>query len=165
MGTVTMATNFFSLSATTLSGEAVQFSQYKGKVVLVVNVASKWGYTDRDYKELNELQNVFPDNLAILAFPCNQFGEEEPGSPQDIQAFAAQKAAKFTIFDKCDVKGKNVSPVYAFLKEMSGKEPLWNFAKYLVAKNGVDVTFYPHSTAPSSIAQEIQKLINEKDEL
>jgi len=159
------ATNFFSLSGTTLAGKMVQFSQYQGKVALVVNVASKWGFTNRDYSELSKLQTTFSDKLAILAFPCNQFGEQEPGTPEDIQAFAAQKAATFTMFEKCDVKGKNVSPVFAFLKEMSGKKPLWNFTKYLVAKNGVDVSFYPHNTSPADMAKKIQKLIDEKDEL
>ncbi|KAL5263355.1 hypothetical protein ACHWQZ_G008651 [Mnemiopsis leidyi] len=108
---------------------------------------------------------MFPDKLAILAFPCNQFGEEEPGSSKEIETFAAAKQATFTLFEKCDVKGENISPVYAFLKEISGKEPLWNFAKYLVAKNGVDVSFYPHQTSPATMAQDIQKLFDEKDEL
>ncbi|KAL5263357.1 hypothetical protein ACHWQZ_G008653 [Mnemiopsis leidyi] len=99
--------------------------------------------------------------LNFLQSEC----ELEPGSPKEIEKFAAAKQAKFTLFEKCDVKGKNVSPVYAFLKEMSGKKPLWNFTKYLVAKNGVDVSFYPHHTSPTTMAQKIQKLIDEKDEL
>jgi len=108
---------------------------------------------------------MFPNNLAVLAFPCNQFGGQEPGSCEEISAFAAQKGANFALFDKCAVKGDHVSPVYAFLTQMTGKIPGWNFSKYLVAKNGVDVTFYSHETSPISLTDKVQELINAKEEL
>ena len=106
-------------------------------------MASKWGLTDKNYKQLVQIYNQYSDQgLQILAFPCNQFGNQEPGSPQDIEDFARGKyGVQFPIFEKIDVNGKKTHPIYAYLrnnsqlydaKKKTAKEIPWNFAKFLV---------------------------------
>jgi glutathione peroxidase len=127
--------SFFQLSALDIAHQEVHFSQFSGDVTIVVNVASYCGYTDSHYKGLVQLWNVVKDSgkVHILAFPCNQFGEQEPDENEAIDAFAAGYGVEFTMMNKVDVNGPNASPVYKFLKAKAGPAMIrWNFNTYFV---------------------------------
>ncbi|KAF8035657.1 hypothetical protein BT93_C1630 [Corymbia citriodora subsp. variegata] len=143
----------------------VSLSKFKGKVLLIVNVASKCGLTTSNYKELSHIYEKYKtQGFEILAFPCNQFGGQEPGSNPDIKQFACTRfKAEFPIFDKVDVNGPGTVPVYQFLKSSAGgflgDLIKWNFEKFLVDKNGKVVERYPPTTSPFQIEKDIQKLL------
>lgn len=148
-----------------IDGKDVPLSTFKGKVLLIVNVASKCGLTNSNYTELSHVYEKYkPQGFEILAFPCNQFGGQEPGSNTEIKNFACTRfKAEFPIFDKVDVNGPNTAPVYQFLKSSSGgflgDMIKWNFEKFLVDKNGKIVGRYPPTTSPFQIEKDIQKLV------
>lgn len=135
------AANFHQLSAKTLDGKDVSFDKFKDKVVLVTNVACFCGYTSGNYKELVDLHSKYnSQGLEIVAFPCNQFGAQEPGSPAEIQKFVTDKGVKFNMMEKIDVNGPKTHPVYQYLKgacsNCSG-DVRWNFAaKFIIDKKG-----------------------------
>lgn len=136
------------------------------QVSLVVNVASKCGYTDRNYRELVRLQQTFePHGFTILAFPCNQFLEQEPGSNEEILTFADAYQATFPLFSKSDVKGENAHEVYQFLAEETGSEPLWNFNKYLIDGDGRVVQYFSHLDTFNDIKHSVQYLLSKRSEL
>ncbi|XP_076887289.1 putative glutathione peroxidase 8 [Bidens hawaiensis] len=147
------------------NGNNVDLSVYRGKVLLVVNVASKRGLTNSNYTELNQLYEKYKDQgLKILAFPCNQFGDEEPGSNEQILEFVCTRfKSEFPVFDKIEVNGENAAPVYKFLKlgkrGIFGDDIQWNFAKFLVGKDGQPVGRYYPTTSPPIIEREVQKLV------
>ncbi|XP_072975553.1 probable glutathione peroxidase 5 [Typha angustifolia] len=149
------------------SGKEVDLGIYKGKVLLVVNVASKCGFTDRNYTELTELYNKYKGkDFEILAFPCNQFLRQEPGTDQEIKEFACTRfKAEYPIFQKVRVNGPNTAPVYKFLKTSKpgflGSRIKWNFTKFLVGKEGEVIARYGTSTAPLSIEKDIKKALGE----
>lgn len=138
-------------------GNDVSLSQYKGKVLVIVNVASKCGFTGTNYKELSVLHEKYKNQgLEILAFPCNQFNGQEPGSSEQIQEVACTRfKAEFPIFDKIEVNGKNAEPLYNFLKAQKGglftNGIKWNFTKFLVDKEGNVVERYAPITSPLKI--------------
>ncbi|MBA0853658.1 hypothetical protein Goshw_020587, partial [Gossypium schwendimanii] len=140
-----------------IRGNDVSLSEYKGKVVLIVNVASKCGLTQSNYKELNVLYEKYKNQgFEILAFPCNQFGGQEPGTNEQIQeATCSMFKAEFPIFDKVEVNGKNAAPLYRFLKSEKGgyfgDAIKWNFTKFLVNKEGKVVERYAPTTSPLNI--------------
>ncbi|KAA3471053.1 putative glutathione peroxidase 4 [Gossypium australe] len=140
-----------------IRGNDVSLSEYKGKVVLIVNVASKCGLTQSNYKELNVLYEKYKNQgFEILAFPCNQFGGQEPGTNEQIQeATCSMFKAEFPIFDKVEVNGKNAAPLYKFLKSEKvgyfGDAIKWNFTKFLVNKEGKVVERYAPTTSPLNI--------------
>ncbi|XP_027123481.1 probable glutathione peroxidase 2 isoform X1 [Coffea arabica] len=146
-------------------GNDVPLSNYNGKVLLVVNVASKCGFTDSNYKELNVLYEKYKDQgFEILAFPCNQFGWQEPGTNEEIlEAACTRFKAEFPIFEKIDVNGKNAAPLYKFLKaEKSGlliATIKWNFTKFLVNKEGKVVERYGPHTSPLQFEEDIKNLL------
>ncbi|CAM8952751.1 unnamed protein product [Rhodiola kirilowii] len=148
-----------------IDGNDVSLSKYKGKVMLIVNVASKCGLTSSNYTELSKLYEKFKDQgFEILAFPCNQFGGQEPGSNTEIKEFACTRfKAEFPIFDKVDVNGPNTAPVYKFLKSSAGgllgDLIKWNFEKFLLDKNGKVHKRYPPTTSPLQLEKDIQKLL------
>ncbi|XP_021746311.1 probable phospholipid hydroperoxide glutathione peroxidase isoform X1 [Chenopodium quinoa] len=148
-----------------IDGNDVALSKFKGKVLLCVNVASKCGLTSSNYSELSHLYEKYKtQGFEILAFPCNQFGGQEPGSNPEIKNFACTRfKAEFPIFDKVDVNGPNTAPVYQFLKSSAGgffgDLVKWNFEKFLVDKNGKVVERYPPTTSPIQIEKDIQKLL------
>lgn len=148
-----------------IDGEDVSLSKYKGKVLLIVNVASKCGLTSSNYTELSKLYDKFKDKgFEILAFPCNQFGGQEPGTNNEIKQFACTRfKAEFPIFDKVDVNGPNTAPVYKFLKSSAGgllgDMIKWNFEKFLLDKNGKVFKRYPPTTSPLQLEKDIQKLL------
>ncbi|CAI9094036.1 OLC1v1029680C1 [Oldenlandia corymbosa var. corymbosa] len=146
-------------------GNDVDLSKYKGKVLLIVNVASQCGLTNSNYTELTKLYEQYKDQgLEILAFPCNQFGSQEPGSNEEIQQFACTRfKAEYPIFDKVDVNGPTAAPIYKFLKSskggLFGDGIKWNFSKFLVDKDGHVVDRYAPTTSPLSIEKDIKKLL------
>ena len=144
--------SFFDLKAKSLRGAEVPLSDYKGKVALVVNVASECGFTPQ-YEGLERLHEAYRDRgLVVLGFPCNQFGGQEPGGAEQIEQFCTLKfGVKFPLFEKVDVKGAQQSPVYAFLSAGHG-EPKWNFHKYLVGKDGRVLAAYPSQVEPEASA-------------
>ncbi|ONK81917.1 uncharacterized protein A4U43_C01F34250 [Asparagus officinalis] len=149
-----------------IDGKDVPLSKFKGKVLLIVNVASRCGLTTSNYTELSHIYEKYKtQGFEILAFPCNQFGGQEPGSNTDIKQFACTRfKAEFPIFDKVDVNGPNTAAVYQFLKSSAGgflgDIIKWNFEKFLVDKNGKVVERYPPTTSPFQIEKDIQKLLS-----
>ncbi|CAA0838328.1 Phospholipid hydroperoxide glutathione peroxidase 1- chloroplastic [Striga hermonthica] len=148
-----------------IDGKDVSLSKFKGKVLLIVNVASRCGLTSSNYTELSHLYEKYKtQGFEILAFPCNQFGAQEPGSNRDIKQFACTRfKAEFPIFDKVDVNGPSTAPVYQFLKSSAGgflgDLIKWNFEKFLVDINGKVVERYPPTTSPFQIEKDIKKLL------
>ncbi|XP_058082166.1 probable phospholipid hydroperoxide glutathione peroxidase isoform X2 [Magnolia sinica] len=146
-------------------GNDVDLSTFKGKVLLIVNVASQCGLTNSNYTELNQLYDKYKNqDFEVLAFPCNQFGSEEPGDNEQILDFVCTRfKAEFPIFDKVDVNGDNAAPVYKFLKSskggLFGDSIKWNFTKFLVDKDGHVVDRYAPTTSPLSIEKDMKKLL------
>ncbi|KAJ4957214.1 hypothetical protein NE237_013997 [Protea cynaroides] len=147
-------------------GKDVDLSIYKGKVLLVVNVASKCGFTDSNYTGLTELYSKYKDKgLEILAFPCNQFLSQEPGTSVEAETFACTKyKAEYPVFQKVCVNGPETAPVYKFLKASKaagsfGSRIKWNFTKFLVDKEGQAINRYSPTTSPLSIEKDIQKAL------
>jgi glutathione peroxidase len=141
-----------------LAGEDVDLAQYQGTVLLIVNVASECGYTPQ-YKGLQTLYGRYAqEGFAVLGFPCNQFGRQEPGTADEIAAFCSRRyGVTFPMFEKVDVNGKNQCDLYKYLTSQESKAPLsgpiqWNFEKFLVARDGQVVARFGSSVAPESPA-------------
>jgi len=144
--------DFYSAEARTLEGAAAPLAQYRGRVTLVVNVASECGYTPQ-YAGLQQLfERYEARGLTVLGFPSNDFGRQEPGSVEEIRAFCSSKyRVKFPMFEKVQTKaGAGQSAVYALLQQGAGTLPPWNFGKYLVARSGKVLKFFPSDTKPES---------------
>jgi len=158
----------YNFSALSLDGREVPLAQYKGQVMVIVNTASKCGFTPQ-YPGLEELYRQYKDRgVVVLGFPCNQFGGQEPGSSADIAEFCELNyGVSFPIFAKIDVNGADAHPLYKFLKnERSGIMGAlglgaikWNFTKFLVDRNGKVVGRYAPTTTPAQLAPEIDKLL------
>ncbi|KAF7818296.1 putative glutathione peroxidase 5 [Senna tora] len=148
-------------------GNDVDLSIYKGKVLLIVNVASKCGFTDSNYAQLSELYTKYKDEgFVVLAFPCNQFLNQEPGTGQEAQEFACTRyQAEYPIFDKVRVNGPDTSPVYKFLKSQKGgfmgSSIKWNFTKFLVDRKGRVIHRFGTTTSPLSIEAKIKKALDQ----
>jgi glutathione peroxidase len=142
--------SFFDLSTHTLDGKSQPLSAYRGKVLLVVNTASECGFTPQ-YGGLEKLHGQYaPKGFAVLGFPSNDFGEQEPGSADQIRTFCSTNyGVTFPLFEKVKTKGPEQSPVYAFLTKAHG-EPRWNFHKYLVGKDGQVVAAFSSKVTPES---------------
>lgn len=143
----------------------ISIGSFKNKVLLVVNVASKCGFTYQ-YEGLQNLYSKYAeDGLEVLGFPCNQFKGQESGTNEEIQFFCTEKYdVSFNVFNKIDVNGKDADPFYNFLKNerpgiMRSKNIKWNFSKFLVNKNGEVVKRYGPTTKPESIESDIIKLL------
>lgn len=148
-----------------LNGAKEQILDYTGKVLLIVNVASECGFTSQ-YKGLQSLYEEFhSQGFEILAFPCNQFGGQEQGSPQQIAQFCSGRyGVTFPVFQKTDVNGSHTHPLFVYLKtaapDLLGTEDIkWNFTKFLVARNGLAVTRYASASSPASIRDDIKNLL------
>ncbi len=142
----------YALRAESLEGQPVDLAAYRGKVTLVVNVASECGYTPQ-YAGLQKLHEQYADRgFAVLGFPSNEFGGQEPGTAEQIRAFCTSKyQVGFPLFAKIATKpGAGQSPIYAALVAATGQAPAWNFCKYLVGKDGRVVAFYPSKVAPEA---------------
>ena len=147
-------------------GTSTSLKKYEGKVLLIVNVASQCGYTPQ-YEGLEDLFKMYgPENFVVLGFPCNQFGQQEKGSNEEIQQFCKMNyGVSFPVFAKIDVNGANASPLYKFLKEnarglMGSKMIKWNFTKFLISKNGQVLKRYPPTTEPKKIEGDIRAALN-----
>ncbi|KGN53059.1 probable phospholipid hydroperoxide glutathione peroxidase [Cucumis sativus] len=159
--------SIFDFTVKDIRGNDVSLSEYKGKVLLIVNVASECGLTKSNYKELNVLYDKYKNQgFEILAFPCNQFAGQEPGNNEQIQETVCTRfKAEFPIFDKVDVNGKDAAPIYKFLKSQEAGRGLfgdgikWNFTKFLVNKEGKVVGRYAPTTSPSKIEKDIENLL------
>jgi glutathione peroxidase len=142
-------------SINSLVGDQINFSDFKGKKVLFVNVASKCGFTPQ-YKELQELSEKYKEKLVVIGLPCNQFGEQEPGTSNEIATFCEKNyGVKFLITEKINVKGDNQHPIYKWLtnKTENGKVDVgvkWNFQKYLIDEDGKIIDYFMSTTKPLS---------------
>jgi glutathione peroxidase len=143
------AGSVYDFKMTSIDGQEIDFSQYKGKNLLIVNVASKCGFTPQ-YAELEKLHEAYGDKLVILGFPANNFGSQEPGTNLEIAEFCEKNyGVKFQMFEKISVKGADQHALYKLLQEKSGQEPTWNFCKYLVKPDGT-VKFFNSKVMPMS---------------
>lgn len=148
----------------TLMGEDIALSDFKGRKMLLVNVASECGFTPQ-YKELQELYDKYGDKVVVLGFPANDFGGQEPGSNQEIADFCERNyGVEFPVFQKISVTGPDTHPLYQYLssKDLNGvtdEKPTWNFCKYLIDEKGKVMKFFPSKVKPMS--EEIISAIHE----
>ncbi len=151
----------YDFEARALNGAMIAMSEYKGKVVLVVNTASKCGLTPQ-YEGLEALFKEYSNQgFVILGFPCNQFGAQEPGSGDEITEFCQiNYGVSFPMFEKIDVNGANTHPIYKFLKDekggIFGDDIKWNFTKFLIGKDGVPIKRYAPTTEPQALRADIE---------
>jgi glutathione peroxidase len=139
---------FHDFSMPGIDGSNIDMSSFKGKKVLVVNVASKCGYTPQ-YADLQALHEKYGDKVAVLGFPANNFGGQEPGSNLEIASFCEKNyGVTFQMFEKISVKGNDRHPLYTWLADETGEEPSWNFCKYLIDEEGNVVKFFPSNVNP-----------------
>lgn len=156
--------SIYEYSVKDQKGNDVSLQQYKGKVLLIVNTATGCGFTPQ-YKGLEDLYRKYKDlGFEVLDFPCNQFGHQAPGSDEDINSFCTMKYdTTFPRFKKIDVNGKNEDKLYTYLKSkkggLFGKNIKWNFAKFLVNKEGEVVARFAPTVKPEDIDKEIEKLL------
>jgi len=155
----------YDLSVKDIKMNTVDLSSFKGKTLLIVNVASKCGFTPQ-YKDLQNLYDKYQDQgFEVLGFPCNQFGAQEPGTNEEVQSFCELTYnVSFKIFDKIDVNGSDASPLFKYLKHESpgilGTEAIkWNFTKFLVNKDGQVVMRFASKDGESAIESELLKIL------
>ncbi len=161
-----MENNFYQFTAKSLQGKEIDMEAFKGKTVLVVNTASKCGFTPQ-YAGLEELHEKYKDKgLAILGFPCNQFGNQEPGDEKSIsEGCLINYGVTFQMFSKVDVNGDNAHPLFNYLKNelggTLGRKIKWNFTKFLIDGNGKPVKRFSPTTKPEKLEPEIVKLLEQ----
>ena len=160
-----MENTIYQFNALLNNGDEINFEQYKGKVLLIVNTASKCGFTPQ-YEGLQALYDQFnSQDFTVLGFPCDQFGHQEPGNDTEIEQFCSLNFnVNFPLFKKIEVNGENTAPVYTFLKQqapgvLGTKNIKWNFTKFLINKEGQVVKRYGSTTKPEKIAADIQALL------
>ena len=157
-------TSLYDFSATKLTGGDLDLSEFQGKAVLVVNTASKCGFTPQ-YEGLEKLYEEYQDQgLVILGFPCDQFGHQEPGDEEEIEAFCQLNyGVKFPMFAKIEVNGDGAHPLYQWLKSekggIAGSKIKWNFTKFLVDPEGKVVDRYASTTKPEKLKGDIEKIL------
>ena len=157
--------SIYAYSAKTIKGEEISLGEFKEKVLLIVNTASKCGFTPQ-YKELQQLYDeYYPRGFEVLGFPCNQFGSQEPGTEDEIDAFCERNyGVTFPMFAKVDVNGENTHPLFKYLKSQAkgvlGSEAIkWNFTKFLVDRNGQVVGRFASNVSSLKLKEEIEKLL------
>ena len=157
-------TSIYDFSAKTLAGHDVSMKQFEGEVLLIVNTASACGFTPQ-YRGLQQIHEEYaPRGFAVLGFPCNQFGGQEPGNAEEIGAFCeTQYQVSFLMFDKVDVNGTHAHPLYNFLKSeksgLLGQAIKWNFTKFLIDRTGQVVGRFAPTTTPDSLKEKIEALL------
>ncbi|XP_038413927.1 glutathione peroxidase 7 isoform X1 [Canis lupus baileyi] len=168
--------DFYAFQAVNIRGKLVSLEKYRGSagaqlredsqgkwawVSLVVNVASACGFTDGHYRSLQQLQrDLGPRHFTVLAFPCNQFGQQEPDGDREIESFARRTyGVSFPMFSKVAVTGTGAHPAFKYLTQTSGKEPTWNFWKYLVAPDGKVVGAWDPTVSVEDIRPQITALV------
>ena len=153
----TNAQSIHSFSVKSIDGKNINLASFKGKKILIVNTASKCGYTPQ-YEGLEKVYEQYKDKLVILGFPCNQFGGQEPGTNEEIVDFCKKNyGVSFPLADKIDVKGSNIAPIYQWLTSKSKNGILdasisWNFNKFLIDENGKMIAYFPSNVKPDSDA-------------
>ncbi len=157
--------SIYDFSVETIDGQAIKLDAYKNKVLLIVNTASKCGFTPQ-YAGLQKLySNLHTQGVEVLGFPCNQFGAQEPGSEEEIRNFCSLKYdVSFPMFAKIDVNGEHADPLFKYLKKeapgLFGTEAIkWNFTKFLVDREGNVIKRFAPTDTPDKIAEELQKLL------
>lgn len=156
--------DFYNLEAKKINGEMVSMSEYKGKTVIVVNTASKCGFTPQ-FEGLEKLYEKYKDKgLVILGFPCNQFGKQEPGVGEEIEEFCqVNYGVSFPIFDKVNVNGSSTHPIFKYLKSnlggLLGSSIKWNFTKFVIDKNGKPIKRFSPITKPEDMESFIKFLM------
>jgi glutathione peroxidase len=152
----------YDFKARTIGGQEVSLSSYRGKVLLIVNVASRCGFTPQ-YRGLEDLYERFgKDGFEVLGFPCNQFGKQEPGTDSEIQGFCdLQYGVSFPMFSKIDVNGASTHPLYDYLKKakpgfLGTKRIKWNFTKFLIDREGKPVKRYSPQTTPGALQKDVE---------
>jgi glutathione peroxidase len=157
------STSIYDFKVNSIDGKPLNLAQYKGKHILIVNTASKCGYT-KQYADLEKLHKQYKDKLVVIGFPANNFGGQEPGSNEEIKEFcSANFGVSFPMSEKVSVKGDDTHPLFQWLthKDQNGvmdAEIKWNFTKFLVDKNGKLVAVFPSNVNPMS--EEITKYLN-----
>ncbi len=165
-----MGKDVYAFNVKNIDGEEISLSEYKGKVLLIVNTASKCGFT-KQYEGLQKLYEKHKDSgLVILGFPCNQFGGQEPGDSEQIKSFCTiNYDVSFPMFEKVVVNGKDAHPLYKFLKDKKngilGSAIKWNFTKFLIARDGIPVQRFAPNTTPDEIEKNIIELISMQNPL
>ncbi|MFY0687187.1 MAG: glutathione peroxidase [Cyclobacteriaceae bacterium] len=162
----TMNSNtLYDFEAITLNGKTSSLKEFEGKTIVVVNTASKCGFTPQ-YEGLEKLYEDYKDKgLVILGFPCNQFGQQEKGSSEEIEEFCQVNfGVSFPMFEKIDVNGQNAHPLFKYLKSqlsggLLGSKIKWNFTKFLIDKNGKPVKRFAPTTTPENMEKEIVKIL------
>ena len=155
---------FYDFKAKKINGQEVEMKDYEGKVVLIVNTASKCGFTPQ-FAELENLYKEYKDSgLEILGFPCNQFAKQDSGSNEEIHSFCQLNyGVSFNMFEKIEGNGKNAHPLYRFLKDQQGgimgSDIKWNFTKFLIDRDGNVVKRYAPIVKPSKIESDIKDLL------
>ena len=153
----TNAQSIHSFTVKSIDGKNLNLASFKGKKILIVNTASKCGYTPQ-YEGLEKVCEQYKDKLVILGFPCNQFGGQEPGTNEEIVDFCKKNyGVSFPLADKIDVKGSNIAPIYQWLTSKSKNGILdasisWNFNKFLIDENGKMIAYFPSNVKPDSEA-------------
>ncbi|TYS68533.1 glutathione peroxidase [Sutcliffiella horikoshii] len=162
---VNALTTIYDFTAPDIRGNEVRLSEYKDYVLLIVNTASKCGFTPQ-FEELEELYKEYKDKkFMVLGFPCNQFGNQEPGKEEDINEFCQLNyGVSFPMFSKVDVNGDDAHPLFDYLKEnakglLGSKAVKWNFTKFLVDRDGNVVERFASATSPSKMKNDIEKLL------
>ncbi|XP_046387935.1 probable phospholipid hydroperoxide glutathione peroxidase isoform X2 [Ischnura elegans] len=157
------AKTIYDFTVKDIKGNEVSLEKYRGHVAIIVNVASQCGLTATNYKELQELYDKYGESkgLRILAFPCNQFAGQEPGKPEEIVCFAAERNVTFDMFEKINVNGDNTHPLWKFLKEKQGGLLMnaikWNFTKFIIDKEGNPVERCGPNVDPSKMVSYLEK--------
>ncbi len=158
-------TTIYDFKALTSDGKELDFNQFRGKVLLIVNTASKCGFTPQ-FTGLEELNQKYKDKgLVILGFPCNQFAYQDPGSDEEISNFCqVNYGVTFQMMKKIDVNGENASPIYTFLKEKTknilGEDIKWNFTKFLISPDGKRIKRYAPTVKPSRMEKDIEEMLH-----
>lgn len=160
-------TSIYDFTLQSLDGKQLSLREFEGRALLIVNVASQCGLTPQ-YEALQDIYDRYESQgFSVLAFPCNQFGHQEPGTASDIQSFVSEKFnVTFPMFSKLDVNGDQAHPLYQFLKqeqkgENESSDIEWNFAKFLIDKSGQVIARFAPTTSPEQIESEIAKLCSE----
>ncbi len=140
--------NIYDFKIKSIDGHEIDFARYKGKSILIVNTASKCGYTPQ-YEGLEKLHDLYGDKVTVLGFPANNFLWQEPGSNDEIASFCQKNyGVTFQMFEKISVKGGDKHPLYKWLEAKTGHLPSWNFCKYIVSKDGTSVKFFSQKVEP-----------------
>jgi len=154
--------SIFDFTVQDIKGNDVHLSKFDNQVTFIVNVASKWGFTKKNYAQLNDLHDHYSEKgLRILAFPCNQFGGQEAGTNDEICKFTNQLGVKFDVFSKLEVNGDKAHPLFHYLQNhqtgLLSNAIKWNFSKFLCDRNGIPVARYSPTTEPFSCVDDIER--------